>query len=75
MNSTITISTPEVALFDRTYLESMIRTFIKTLAQSVQTQEDELPVLSAAELANTCSVDDAEQEILNIVHNHFHPSK
>ena len=72
MDTTMTISTPEIALFDKAYLESMVKTFIKTLAQSTQPKEAELPTLSAAELADSCSVDEAEQEILSIIHNHFH---
>lgn len=72
MDTSMTITTPEIALFDRAYLESMVKTFIKTLAQNVQASTDDVPVLSAAELADSCSVDEAEQETLNIVHSYFH---
>lgn len=74
MDTTLTISAPEIALFDKTYLETMIRTFIKTLAQGVQPEEAELSVLTAAELADSCSVEEAEQGTLDIIHHHFHPA-
>lgn len=74
MDITMTISTPEIALFDKAYLETMVKTFIKTLAQNIQSEDTELPVLSAEELAESCSVDEAEQGTLNIIHRHFHPA-
>lgn len=74
MDITMTISTPEIALFDKAYLETMVKTFIKTLAQNIQSEDTELPILSAEELAESCSVDEAEQGTLNIIHRHFHPA-
>lgn len=74
MDTTMTISAPEIALFDKAYLETMIKTFIKTLAQSIQSEEAELPILTEEELADSCSVDEAEQGTLNIIHRHFHPA-
>lgn len=74
MDTTLTISAPEIALFDKTYLETMMKTFIKTLAQNMQSDETGLTILSADELANSCSVDEAEQGTLDIIHSHFHPA-
>lgn len=72
MNTSITITTPEIALFDKSYLETMVKTFIKTMAQNMKSAEEELPVLSASDLAGACSVDEAEQEMLDAIHLHFH---
>lgn len=74
MDTTLTITAPEIALFDKAYLETMIKTFITTLAQSVQSEDSGLSVLTAAELADSCSVDEAEQGTLDIIHRYFHPA-
>lgn len=74
MDTTITISTPEIALFDRVYLENMVKAFIKTLAQGTRQEESGLPILTDAELAQSCSVDEAEQKTLEMIHRHFHPA-
>lgn len=74
MDSTITISTPEIALFDKAYLENMVKAFIKTLAIGTRQEASDFPVLTDAELANSCSVDEAEQGTLDIINRHFHPA-
>lgn len=84
MTTNITIDIPEVALFDAQELKLQLCTYIRSLAakmnkgiESASTEEvcqQQDDIVSSAILDHCVSVQDARQQLLDMVHAHFHPA-